>query len=502
MKGSAGINSFRSLRISDVKAAKLAGFLRVVERKPSAVMPVFRGLDNSQGPFLYQYSNDQGRISYFVEDFELVDARLLTVNRQLDVDVSLGDYLIYAYETIGGQIVVGNKARIVPQLQQVLDEDDFAKNPFAALELARFVGDVARETSFVLKCFSVLKAKSDSLARSWIGNATLSPKASSVARILSSEKSIRSDSEVSVRNTPSTGQPTSSDLADGSNDQLTREELTRLIQELRIRRQWEAVLDLYREVIKRFPFDVQIWMEYAATLRKRGEKEEAYNLYKQALASFSDNLFAWREAAIGFRKMEFFDDALETHKAIISKFPDEITAWRDYAATLKVMGKVEDAISIYSDTLHKFPHDHLTRLRLIAAHFEAVRDAEAFDLLGYYSNSRAKLPASQKSRGFLLPVMRKLKPLRRAIVVHERVLGAFPGLFAAKRQLADLYLEAQDNLKSIDLYRSLVADHPERESHWKGLIHALNVSGLEDEADLFTRKFKEYIDHRDFAKML
>lgn len=155
--------------------AKLVGYLRHSKQCPAVVLPVFVDADEDDSKFLYQRVNDRGVVAEFVFDPDLtVEDLVLDSTFDAPPIVSVGESPLHAYELYPHSFAAGRREKFRSTLKEFLAEGRLVKWPFAALEVARFVGDLVAEESYAKQCASVLMKRSPILATSWLAGSSLS----------------------------------------------------------------------------------------------------------------------------------------------------------------------------------------------------------------------------------------------------------------------------------------------------------------------------------------
>ena len=173
----------RSIVPATTENAKLVGYLRHSKQAPAVVLPVFTDADEDNDKFLYQRINERGVVSEFVFDPDLTLTDLvLDLTFDAPPIVSVGELPLHAYEIRPHSFVAGRREKFRSTLKDALGEGRLAKWPFAALEVAKFVGDNAAEEFFAKRCAIALMEHSRTLATSWLAGSSLSRSARDAAQ--------------------------------------------------------------------------------------------------------------------------------------------------------------------------------------------------------------------------------------------------------------------------------------------------------------------------------
>lgn len=166
----------RPLAVALTNNGKLVGYLRLARQTPAVVLPVFVDADEDDNAlFLYQRVNEAGVVSEFVADPDL-SLEHLVLDETFDAPpiVSVGESPLHAYQINKHSFLAGRREKFRSSLKEFLQAGKLASWPFAALEVARFVGDTVSETSYAERCADLLMERSPKLASSWLAGSVLS----------------------------------------------------------------------------------------------------------------------------------------------------------------------------------------------------------------------------------------------------------------------------------------------------------------------------------------
>lgn len=116
---------------------------------------------------------------------------------------------------------------------------------------------------------------------------------------------------------------------------------------------WSEALQVYRQALRKYPNDSDIWANLGNVLRRMKDFSAAEDAYKRALAQNSDHLAARHNLADLMYTENRLSESLEEYRVLLSRHPEYAPSLYNLAIILEKQGEYAEAAGLYVRLLLK-----------------------------------------------------------------------------------------------------------------------------------------------------
>jgi len=262
--------------------------------------------------------------------------------------------------------------------------------------------------------------------------------------------------------------------------------------------QFEAAAGVYQQILKIEPKNADAWRGLFLCYARDNQNQKALALMahfpppvKAALAKDPDYL---RTLASIYQAMDRGVDAERTlAQALALPFPDNGATLKadtrlQFAGILMQANRFDQAAELYTQVLNDDPSNIQAWMGLVSAHHNLNQDAQA--IADLQKMPPATYEASLADPGFLQmlgSIYQQANQFEIAQGLLERSIkiqtaaGNQPSI-ALELQLAAIYMQRNNTAQAYEIYRQVIAAHPDRADAWKGLVTTLQATNRTTEA--------------------
>jgi tetratricopeptide (TPR) repeat protein len=216
----------------------------------------------------------------------------------------------------------------------------------------------------------------------------------------------------------------------------------------------DGALAAYDEIIERFPNEVVPYAGRAEVLKEMSRFEEALSAYNQAIERFPNDVFAYAGRANVLKEMGRLDGALAAYDEIIERFPNEVVPYAGRAEVLKEMGRLDGALAAYYENIERFPKDGVPYY----GRAEVLKEMGRLDgALAAYDDAIQRFPNDAVPYNGRANVLKEMEHFEQALVAYDHAITRFPYAAVSRNgragvlMLMDRHEEAKSLLSHTDL---------------------------------------------------
>jgi tetratricopeptide (TPR) repeat protein len=185
----------------------------------------------------------------------------------------------------------------------------------------------------------------------------------------------------------------------------------------------DGALAAYDEIIERFPNEVVPYAGRAEVLKEMSRFEEALSAYNQAIERFPNDVFAYAGRANVLKEMGRLDGALAAYDEIIERFPNEVVPYAGRAEVLKEMGRLDGALAAYDEIIERFPNEVVP----YAGRAEVLKEMGRLDgALAAYDEIIERFPKEAVPYNGRAEVLKEMGRLDGALAAYDDAIQRFP----------------------------------------------------------------------------
>lgn len=254
---------------------------------------------------------------------------------------------------------------------------------------------------------------------------------------------------------------------------------------------YEAAIALYREIINRFPLEVEAYSRLARLLNGEDRRDEAVNILRQGLVIDPEAKILHNSLGANLSIQGKHDEAIAAHQRYVALAPNEPNAYDSLGLSYQWAGRYHEAIENYERALAIDPAFDLALLHRAFTRFRMGQYRAAIEGLETYI---ANAPSSvEGSRGYeaLAHIYLRLGDASRAQAAAEKQVEHNPDAAFIPYLIAVLYGETDraNQMAAKSLQISRIADRGNRrnrrfETFYQGTF-AMNNGRNEDAVEHF-----------------
>lgn len=157
-------------------------------------------------------------------------------------------------------------------------------------------------------------------------------------------------------------------------------------------------IEKFRDLIFKYPLEIEAYQHLARLLRGEGQNEEAVNILKSGLAIDAEAKNLYNGLGNTLSYLGRHDEAVAAHQRYIALAPNEPNAYDSLGTTYQWSGDYESAINNYNHALALNSNFDIAIVHLANAYFQIGRYAEAISLYRrYIENAPSNV---ERARGY------------------------------------------------------------------------------------------------------
>ncbi|HKZ77796.1 MAG TPA: tetratricopeptide repeat protein [Pyrinomonadaceae bacterium] len=260
---------------------------------------------------------------------------------------------------------------------------------------------------------------------------------------------------------------------------------------------YPAAITSFREIVSRYPLEVEAYWRLARLLRGEEHYDEAVEIAKQGLVIDPGARDLYNSLGASYMELGRHDEAIAMYQRYVQLAPQEPNAHDSLGMGYQWAGRYAEAIQAYQRALELNPVFEVAVVHLGNAYFQQGRYREATSQYQHYV--RIASSDFDRSRGYAYVALVHWREGR----LDEAEQAAKTAIKYKKQAVAALFLVALDqgDLTTAEKLRKIIEEYPFRERGARGFLREFHyLRGRFDEksgrAAESVEAFKEALRHR------